>query len=343
MSAVTSLTLDVTDAAQTRGAVEKVDSLDLLINNAGLQPFDDLSDRSVLERTLAINLLGPYDMIRAFLPLLTRSRGAVVNNVSLSALAPVPLAPAYSISKAAAFSLTRSLRVLLAGRGVRVHAVLAGPIDTEMTQDQDMEADMTTTTPRALISAMQVTLDGYILGPKDEVDWVDSWADGLELLPPVDAFVLGGGMFPRYEQFWTAILDDPSAASDMLGRDPYPREIAYARAAAETPHLVLSNTLIDVSWPTAQIVHDIDEIGALRQQPGKAVYVVGGPGLLNSLIHAGLIDELHLIVHSVVVGDGTALFGGIPERRAFELMSAEPMASGRVHLTYRPAADAAER
>ena len=202
---------------------------------------------------------------------------------------------------------------------------------------------MTTTTPRALISAMQVTLDGYILGPKDEVDWVDSWADGLELLPPVDAFVLGGGMFPRYEQFWTAILDDPSAASDMLGRDPYPREIAYARAAAETPHLVLSNTLTDVSWPTAQIVHDIDEIGALRQQPGKAVYVVGGPGLLNSLIHAGLIDELHLIVHSVVVGDGTALFGGIPERRAFELMSAEPMASGRVHLTYRPAADAAER
>src|ERR671919_223291 len=88
MSAVTSLTLDVTDGAQTRGAVEKVDSLDLLINNAGLQPFDDLSDRSVLERTLAINLLGPYDMIRAFLPLLTRSRGAVVNNVSLSALAP---------------------------------------------------------------------------------------------------------------------------------------------------------------------------------------------------------------------------------------------------------------
>src|ERR671919_287499 len=137
MSAVTSLTLDVTDAAQIRGAVEKVDSLDLLINNAGLQPFDDLSDRSVLERTLAINLIGPYDMIRAFLPLLTRSRGAVVNNVSLSALAPVPFAPAYSISKAAAFSLTRSLRVLLAGRGVRVHAVLAGPIDTEMTHDLD--------------------------------------------------------------------------------------------------------------------------------------------------------------------------------------------------------------
>ena len=198
---------------------------------------------------------------------------------------------------------------------------------------------MTTTTPRALISAMQVTLDGYSHGAKDESDWVDSWADGLELLPPVDAFLLGGGMYPGYEHFWTTMLDDPSAVSDMLGRDPYPREIAYARAAAETPHLVLSNTLTDVSWPTARVVHDIDEIRALRQQPGKAVYVVGGPGLLDNLIHAGLIDELHLIVHPVVVGGGTALFGAVSERQAFDLVSAEAMAQGRAHLTYRPTAE----
>ena len=98
---------------------------------------------------------------------------------------------------------------------------------------------MSTSTTRRLIAAMQVTLDGRILGPADEVDWVDSWADGLELLPPVDAFVLGGGMFPDYERFWATLLHDPPAAADLLGRDPYPRELAYARTAAETPHLVL--------------------------------------------------------------------------------------------------------
>ncbi len=196
-----------------------------------------------------------------------------------------------------------------------------------------------TTTPRALISAMQVTLDGYSHGAKDESDWVDSWADGLELLPPVDAFVLGGGMYPGYEQFWTTMLDDPTAASDMLGRDPYPRELTYARVAAETPHLVLSKTLTEARWPTAQIVHDIDEIRTLREQPGKAVYVVGGPRLVTSLIGAGLVDEMHLIVHPVAVGDGTALFGGISERQAFDLVSAEAMASSRVHLTYRPGAE----
>ena len=194
---------------------------------------------------------------------------------------------------------------------------------------------MTTTSPRPFIAAMQVTLDGHILGPEGEADWVDSWADGLELLPQVDTFVLGGGMFPQYEQFWTAILDDPSSASDLLGRDPYPREVAYARLAAETPHLVLSTTLSNATWPTARIVRDINEIRALKGQAGKAVYVVGGPGLVTSLINSGLLDELRLIVHPVAVGAGTPVFGATAQRQALELQTTEPTASGRVNLTYR--------
>lgn len=182
---------------------------------------------------------------------------------------------------------------------------------------------------------MQVTLDGRILGPDGEVDWVDSWADGLELLPPVDAFVLGGGMFPEYERFWAAVLDDPAAASEMLGRDPYPRERAYARIAAETPHLVLSTTLEEVTWPTARIVRNLDEIRVLRQQAGKAVYVVGGPGLVAALLDAHLLDELRLITHPVLVGGGSAFLDGITERHDLGLVAAEPMASGRVSLTYR--------
>jgi dihydrofolate reductase len=201
-----------------------------------------------------------------------------------------------------------------------------------------VEEDMTTS--RSLISAMQVTLDGYSC--EGDAEWVDSWADGLGLLPPVDAFLLGGGMFPDYERWWATILDDPSAASDMLGRDPYPREIAYARVAAETPHLVLSKTLSDPTWPTARIVHDINEIRTFRQQPGKAVYVVGGPGLVASLINAGLLDELRLIVHPVVTGGGTSVFGGIAEPEALELVSAEPTTSGRLNLTYRLGASTAQ-
>jgi NAD(P)-dependent dehydrogenase (short-subunit alcohol dehydrogenase family) len=86
---VTPLTLDVTSAEQIRAAAGQVDSLDILINNAGLAPYDDLSDRAVLEQTFAVNLFGTYGVTQAFLPLLTRSRGVIVNNVSTTALAPL--------------------------------------------------------------------------------------------------------------------------------------------------------------------------------------------------------------------------------------------------------------
>src|SRR6266545_5204206 len=118
---VTSLTLDVTNATQIQRAVERVESLDILINNAGLARYDDLSDRAVLEEHLAINLFGPYDVTQAFLPLLVRSRGAIVNNLSMNALAPMPLVPGYSAAKAAAFSLTQSSRTLFGRQGVKVH------------------------------------------------------------------------------------------------------------------------------------------------------------------------------------------------------------------------------
>jgi NAD(P)-dependent dehydrogenase (short-subunit alcohol dehydrogenase family) len=127
------LTLDVTNAAQIRDAVEKVQALDILINNAGVDLHNDLSDRANLERHLAVNLFGTYGVSHAFLPLVARSQGEVVNILSLAALASVPFTPAYSVSKAAAFSLTQSLRALWAARGVKVYAVMAGPVDTDMT------------------------------------------------------------------------------------------------------------------------------------------------------------------------------------------------------------------
>ena len=107
---VTPLTLDVTNPAQIQAAAEQVDALDLLINNAGIWLYDDLSDRAMLEEHLAVNFYGTWGLTQAFLPLLTRSKGTIVNNVSLMALASLPLTPAYSASKAAAFSLTQSLR-----------------------------------------------------------------------------------------------------------------------------------------------------------------------------------------------------------------------------------------
>jgi NAD(P)-dependent dehydrogenase (short-subunit alcohol dehydrogenase family) len=131
---VTPLMLDVTDAEQIEQAVRQVGSLDVLINNSGIAPYDDLSDPAVIEQTLDVNFFGMYKVSRAFLPMLKNAKGALVNNLSLMALAPLPLTPSYAISKAAALSMTQSLRALLANEGVKVHGVFLGPVDTDMTR-----------------------------------------------------------------------------------------------------------------------------------------------------------------------------------------------------------------
>jgi NAD(P)-dependent dehydrogenase (short-subunit alcohol dehydrogenase family) len=174
---VTPLTLDVTNAAQIQRAVDEVDSLDILINNAGVALYDDLSDRAVLERHLAVNLFGAYGVTQAFLPLLTGSKGAIVNNLSANALAPLPLIPAYSISKAAAFNMTQSLRVLLAARGVRVHAVLTGVVDTDMTRGLDIPKASPDTVARGIFDGVENGQDEIFPDPMSE-SLAQSWRSG---------------------------------------------------------------------------------------------------------------------------------------------------------------------
>ena len=174
---VTPLTLDVTNAAQIQRAVDEVDSLDILINNAGVALYDDLSDRAVLERHLAVNLFGAYGVTQAFLPLLTGSKGVVVNNLSANALAPLPLIPAYSISKAAAFNMTQSLRVLLAARGVRVHAVLTGVVDTDMTRGLDIPKASPDTVARGIFDGVENGQDEIFPDPMSE-SLAQSWRSG---------------------------------------------------------------------------------------------------------------------------------------------------------------------
>jgi NAD(P)-dependent dehydrogenase (short-subunit alcohol dehydrogenase family) len=174
---VTPLTLDVTNAAQLQRAVEKVESLDLLINNAGVARRDDLSDRAELEWHFAVKLYGTYGVTQAFLPLLARARGAIVNVLSTAALAAFPLLPAYSISEAATFSLTQSLRALSAARGVRVHAVLAGAVDTDMTRGFDRPKASPDSVARAILDGVERGEEEIFPDPRSAA-MAESWRSG---------------------------------------------------------------------------------------------------------------------------------------------------------------------
>ncbi len=117
-------------------------------------------------------------MTQAFLPLLTRSRGAIVNVASLAAWAAVPALPAYSISKAAAFSLTQSQRALLAGQGVSVHAVLTAPVDTDMSRDLDIPKASPESVARAILDGVENGEEDIFPDPRSQT-LADSWRTGV--------------------------------------------------------------------------------------------------------------------------------------------------------------------
>jgi dihydrofolate reductase len=187
---------------------------------------------------------------------------------------------------------------------------------------------------RKLIAGMKISLDGKMEGPEGTADWVEAWSDDYGLTPQIDACVLGAGMYSGYERYWTGIQNEPEKPAWITGGPPTPAEIEWARFAAQTPHYVLSSSLASALWPNTRLVHGLEEIAALKQQPGKDVYLIGGGRTTASLIDAGLVDELRLIVYPLIAGGGKALFAAMERRRGLELRKAQQLRDGRMSLIY---------
>ncbi len=166
---------------------------------------------------------------------------------------------------------------------------------------------------RKIIAALQTSVDGFIEGPEGELDWAmtedkETWKDVFAMLKSVDTCILGRVMYPEYEQYWMAVLANPGGPLPLSGKAVTKNEIAYARWANKTPH---------------------------KGQPGKEIYVIGGATLVGSLMNAGLIDEVRLMVNPIVLGRGKALFKDVKERKSLKFVRAKPLKSGKVSLTYR--------
>jgi dihydrofolate reductase len=187
---------------------------------------------------------------------------------------------------------------------------------------------------RKLIAGMQMSIDGKIEGPEGYADWVDAWPDHYDVMDRVDACLLGAGMYPGYEAYWSAIQTAPNEVLAATGKAPTPGEVDYGRFTAQTPHFVLSKTMTSALWPATSFVRNLDEVAALKQQPGKGIYLVGGARTVATLIDAGMVDELRLTIHPLIAGAGKALFATSERRHGLKLRKAEQLDGGQVSLVY---------
>lgn len=187
---------------------------------------------------------------------------------------------------------------------------------------------------RQLIAGFKISVDGKIEGQEGYADWVASWSEDYGLMQQIDACIVGGGMYPGYEKYWTAIQNAGDRPLSMTGKVATPEEIEWGHFAARTPHYVLSNTLTQAQWLKTRLLKSLDDIAALKRMPGKDIYLMGGARVTSALIDAGLVNELRLIVYPLVAGPGKALFAATERRHKLELRKVEALGHGLAKLIY---------
>jgi len=187
---------------------------------------------------------------------------------------------------------------------------------------------------RKLIAGFKVSIDGKIEGSEGYADWVAAWSEDYGLTGQIDACIVGGGMYPGYEGYWTAIQTAGDQPLPMTGKFPTRDEVKWGEFAARTPHYVLSTTLGQAQWPKTSFLRSLDEVAALKRKQGKDIYVMGGGRIAAALIDVGLIDEIRLIVYPLIAGPGKALFATTALRRKLELKMVQQLSDGLVSLVY---------
>ncbi len=188
---------------------------------------------------------------------------------------------------------------------------------------------------RKTIAAIQISVDGFIEDRAGAVDWVRTWEDQFDLMERVDLCVLGRGMYAGYAHYWRAIVADPTAVLPFAGRAATRGEVAYARFADRTAHMLVSRTLDHTDWSNTTVVSDVDAVRAAKAREGGDIYVVGGATLSSTLIELGLIDELRLVVQPLLLGGGKPFFKEVVGRRGLMLEDVRTLDAGAVRLTYQ--------
>ncbi|HKD22740.1 MAG TPA: dihydrofolate reductase family protein [Rhizomicrobium sp.] len=213
---------------------------------------------------------------------------------------------------------------------------------------------------RRLVLKMSMSVDGFVAGPKGEIDWLFRSSDEgsrawvAETLWQAGLHAMGSRTFYDMVRYWPTSTEPLAAPMneipkavftrqrtlDLAGGHPTAalRDANRARAAAgEKPHGIASPSA--ASWSESEVVNGdlASEIARLKEQPGKDILAHGGAGFARSLVRLGLVDEYRLVVHPVALGRGLPLFAELPVPMDLDLVSTSLFRSGVAAHVYRPA------
>lgn len=189
---------------------------------------------------------------------------------------------------------------------------------------------------RRIIVSMWTTLDNFVAGPNDEMDWLrvdgEMMAYEQSFIDDADILMLGRSTFGDFAGYWPKAARDPKAE---------PAERAYAQRVDDMKKIAVSASGKVAEWRNAEVLSkvDNDEIERLKRGSGGDIVIYGSLSVIDALLRLNLVDEFHLLVHPIVLGKGKPLFDKA-RPVALELLSAEPFKSGVVLMKYRPAANA---
>ncbi len=180
---------------------------------------------------------------------------------------------------------------------------------------------------RKIVAGLFISLDGVVEAP-DQWHFPyfnDEMGEAVESqMAASDAMLLGRVTYQEFASYW------PHQSSD---------DVDIADFMNNTPKIVVSTTLDTVDWQNSTLIKgDVaEELTKLKGQPGKDISITGSGTLVRSLLRDGLLDELRLLVHPIVVGSGKRLFADEEAQKALQLVDAKTFSTGVLYLTYQPA------
>lgn len=184
-------------------------------------------------------------------------------------------------------------------------------------------------TKRKLKLQVQMSIDGCIAGPNNEMDWLirgnDSFKYVNDIVDSSDTILIGRKMVDGFIPYWTEVANKPDNLMN-----------AFAKKMIETPKIVFTKSLNRSEWINTEIATgDLkDEVTKLKTQDGKDLLVYGGASFDSSLIKENLIDEFYLFVNPLIMGNGKTIFKNAKETQKLTLIESKTFDSGLVLLHY---------